>query len=212
MKPPLLLSATVLLGLVPHCLAENLVSNAGFEQEFEGWKVFLPGNAEYEPLVCEIVSSNPHEGASAVVMNSTVPLRWALTMKDPISVEPGDKFRIEAWVRVDPNATIEPKLPGLYASYWFADSAWEQIGKEDPSSPGTFFGLWDGMARWDDLKNLAPDKLPGKWTKISAVVQAPPDAKLLKFSINVWGITGKVYWDDISVERVDAFTLVTKTL
>jgi hypothetical protein len=200
-----------LLGLAPQCLAENLVNNPGFEEKLAGWDAYRPGPAENEALEFGSDSKDPHEGAYAARMESTAPVRWALVSKRSIPVEPGEKLRVEGWVRCDAGAELEPNLPGVYISWQFSDKDWINLGMEEPEGPANFIGLWDGVARWDMLKELQPAELPGKWTKISAVVEAPPNAAYLSsLGGAVWGVKGVVYWDDFSVERVDAATPLTE--
>ena len=64
MKIPLLITATALLGLVPHCLANNLVANPGFEKLKSDWKTFEP---EGEMIEWGIDDSDPHSGGASAI-------------------------------------------------------------------------------------------------------------------------------------------------
>ncbi|MEI8294411.1 MAG: hypothetical protein WCG66_10590 [bacterium] len=207
MKAPLLLSATVLLGLVPHCLARNLVANPGFEQMKVSWKTFEP---EGVMMDWGIDDSDPHSGGAAAIIKSTSPARWALS-SELIGVYPGKRYRIESWVRVSPNSTVASGLPGFYMGAGFMDAYFESLSKQPPHNR-IFFGLPNGVVDWENRKLLQPEKMPEQWTKVSAVFEAPPDAKFMKTGITLHGFEGDLFWDDVSVEEVDASTPLTESL
>lgn len=207
-KAPTLLLAVGLLSLAPYCLAENLLRNPGFEQERANWKTYIPGD---EPLEWVLDESDPHSGSVAAVMKSTIPERWAVMNMKAVDVIEGHKYRVEAWVRCAPGTKMEPDLPGVYVGVAFFSGDWEELCKQPPYTR-SFFGLADGVVDWEGRKFLQPEKLPDKWTKASAVFEAPPSAAYMSMALTLHGTEGDVFWDDISVEEVDAATPVTDAL
>lgn len=208
MKIHFLLTATALLGLVPYSLAENLLSDPGFEKHPNSWKPFAP---EDDIKDWGIDDLDPHSGGAAAIIKSTSPTRWALTTSVPIECYAGKRYRVEAWVRVSPNSTVAPGLPGFYMSATFSNPDWESLSKNPPYNR-TFFGLPNGVVDWESRKLLQPEKLPEQWTKISAVVEAPPDSQYMQVALTLHGFEGDIFWDDVSVEEVDAATPVTESL
>lgn len=204
---------TLLLTHASASAADNLLFNPGFEEKLEGWDAYLPGAAKNEPLEFGTESEDTHEGTHAARMKSTGPIRWALVSKRSIKgIQPGEKFRVAGWVRFSPSARMEQNLPAAYLSFNFADAEWNTLGKDEPGGAANFIGLRNGVARWDMLNKLQPENLPAKWTMISAVVVSPPKSVYMSVKLNVWGVQGTVYWDDISVERVDVSTQLTEVL
>jgi hypothetical protein len=208
MKIPLLITATALLGLVPHCLANNLVANPGFEKLKADWKTFEP---EGEMMEWGIDDSDPHSGGASAIIQSTSPARRALIQERAFGVYAGKRYRIEAWVKFSPNSTVAPGLPGFYMSTTFSDSLWESLSKNPPYNR-IFFGLPNGVVDWEGRKLLKPEILPEQWTQVSAVVEAPPDSKWMQLALTIHGFEGDLFLDDISVEKVDESTPLTESL
>ena len=207
MKFPILLTATALLGLVPYSLANNLVANPGFEKLQASWSPFAP---EDDIKDWAIDDSEPHSGGAAAIIRSISPARWAL-VSGLIGVYAGKKYQVEAWVRVSPNSTVAPGLPGFYVGTTFMDSSWESLSKNPPYNR-IFFGLPNGIVDWESRKLLQQVKLPEQWTKVSAVVEAPPEAKYMQVALTLHGFEGDIFLDDISVEKVDESTPLTESL
>jgi len=204
-----------IFGILQQIHADNLLKDPGFELENSAWRRFIPGSDYFQnspetkvDASC-LDGSDPHSGSVAAVMESDSK-RWALTASN-IRLDGGLKYRVEAWLKYAPGSTVQMNMPGAYVGVAFYSYDWEELCTQPPYTR-TFFGLPEGVVDWQGRKLLFPENPPEKWTKVSAVFQAPPDSAYLNVGLCVHGLEGKVFWDDVSVEEVDSSTPVTAEL
>jgi len=192
--------ANLALGLTAN--AGNVVSNPGFEDGKEKWGLFVPKDGEGMIDGFQISNEAPHSGVSSALMKLTGPGRCALNA-NLIPVQPGERYRLTAWVKFSGNSVLTQGMPGAFIRATLMESAGKDIA--DPRRH-MHIGLSGKMARVDNVAKLAVSELPKQWTKIEGVIEIPAGTTIMGPALFVQGVTGDVSWDDVSVEAVPANT------
>ncbi len=182
---------------------------ATFDTVPSGFGIFVPN--ESKDKNCEFIVSddNPHSGAGCAELSSTDYARYGIGPKDPVNVAPGERWRVTAWLRAAPGTHVQKGTPGFLIRLGFYNDK-----KEIPGAYCIFVGV-NGkpvlQAAADDLD--ASDfgsELPSVWTKIEAVFEIPrtlgPIDGLFGPSLFAWRTKGKLYIDDVTLEKVAADT------
>lgn len=184
--------------------AENEISNPGFESGVMGWEIIIPPDSKGKvPNELKISSDNPHEGQSCSETSATEFARYVVGSKKSINVTPGERYHVRAWVRFDSDSAIKSGMPLAYARATIM-----QGPKENTTDPRghIHIGLNGLMARTANVQKLAPREEGSGWRKIEGVFEIPPDTSLMFLHLIIHGVNGKVFWDDILVEKVSSDT------
>ena len=193
------------ISVAPLLHAENLVPNPGFEDGQDGWVLFVPPINEGAKVQWVVVNDDPHSGAACLSMKSDEPIRWAVSSKKAFKVSPGEKYRVQAWVKYSKDAKIEPGAPGANIRV--------TLVKLSPSDPlGHIHVGLAGVVRSSSVRKLNVPQLPSGWQKIEAVIEIPADNDLVDLSLFSQGVAGTMFWDDVSFELVDPNTPLSKVL
>ena len=193
----LLFSAAALFG-------DNLAANPGFEDKTAGWSMFAPldtpttANPQFS-----VVNEKPHSASACAKLWSDDFARYALGTK-LIPCVPKEHFRISVWMRAGPDFVPMPGTPGIVVrlAYQASGSNWNGFS--------TFIEPNGATAQFKSEKPgdlAAVTSLPIEWTKVEAVVEIPADPEGVKGftpAIFVWRGKGAIYFDDFSVEKVEA--------
>ena len=193
------------------CLSqgENFLQNSGFESGKDNWIEFIPPEHGGASLSWDVSNKEPHSGTASLAMNSTEPARWCVANKKGFPVEAGQKYRVRAWVRFDQDATLETQAPAAYIRCTVSEAAGLDLA--DPLGH-LHVGLNGKVARNPSVAKLNVPALPTGWRKIEAVVTIPPDATVMGLGLFVQGVTGIIFWDDISLEPASADTAASETV
>jgi len=186
-------------------LAESIVANGGFEQGDEGWQFVIPADAEGKGCKWEVVNDNPHSGAKCAMMESEEPARYALCTKG-LRAEPGERYRLRVWVRAAAAATAAEKTPGVCARVTYSGAADANMGPLH-----AHIGLNNKVFLVDKIGTVASGKLPTEWKQLEAVVEVPAEARGFVFALFSLRAKGKIYWDDLDVEKMEKDTPLTAT-
>lgn len=185
-------------------VSANLVENPGFEDGDTAWSLGIPSEAEGLVDGFKISKDNPHSGQACASLSSSEPTRYILIAKTPINVSPGDKIKMTAWVRFGYTAVLKTGFPGVYFRAGLMTAL-----KQDISDPlrHLHVGLGGKTARSTSvMEKLAIDALPSGWTKIEGVVEIPEETAYAYPTLVVHGVSGTVFWDDVSIEIVSSKT------
>ena len=198
----LALLATVSVASFVH--ADNVLPNPGFESGQDGWVSWVPPAHEGAKVQWIVANEDPHSGAACAMMKSEEPVRWALSSKQINQVLPGEKYRIQAWVKFSKDTKIEQGAPGAYVRLTLGQSVTDPLGH-------IHVGL-AGVARSPSMGKLIVPQLPSGWQKIDAVIEIPANTSTVTISLLSHGVTGAISWDDVSFELVDSKTPLSKVL
>ncbi len=189
--------------------AENLLPNPGFEADQEGWGLFLPADDNGAPVEFSVTQQEPRTGSASGILKTEEPRRYAITAKKSFTVSPGEKYRIQAWVKFSKDARLEGEHPAAYIRATLAEAS--RLDIPDPLGH-IHIGLTGDVVRNPLVGKLGVPQLPSGWRKIEAVVEIPPDTAFLGVSLFVHGVVGTIFWDDVSFELVDPKTPLSKVL
>ena len=197
------------ISAVPFVHAENLLPNPGFESGQEGWGLFIPADDTGAPVEFSVTKDDPHSGAASGVLKIEEPRRYGITCQKSFPVSPGEKYRLQAWVKFSKDARLEKNFPAAYIRATVSDAARLEL----PDGLGHIhIGLAGEVARSPSVAKLAVPGLPSGWRKIDAVIEIPPDTAYLGFTLFDHGVVGTVFWDDVLFELVDPNTPLSKVL
>lgn len=181
--------------------SQNLLLNPGLEEGLKGWSAAVPGESRDDSLA-SISTENPHSGVNSVKLSIPQSIRYNITpsrLDDAYSQQPGDRFRIRAWVRAGSDFVQDPTTPGFYVRITMLNGL-----KADIPNGLLFFGL-DGRAS-HKLSALDITTVPKTWTEITGVFEVPADAAAVYLNFFVNNGTGSIFIDDASIEKVPAST------
>ena len=161
-------AAALMLSNITILSAQNLVLNSGFESGKEDWNLFIPPESKGFNSTWTIESAEPHSGASVAVMKTDEPIRWSIANRRPFSVNPGEKYRVTAWVKFGKDA----KMDNLDGFPHVRLTLFDDVAKLSISDPQghIYIGLSGDVARNQSVRKLAVPKLPVGWQKINGVV------------------------------------------
>lgn len=181
--------------------AENQIDNPGFESGGDGWTLFLPKD---ENQTLSIVQEEPHSGANCARTFSPTVSRYALKVDGfKVAVTPGQRLKVSAWVRFGDDAVLAEPQPAAYIRLQLRNKDGHEIA--DPLLH--FHICLDGTAArspvmWGWKKNIKT--LPQGWQHLEGVVEIPDGVTTLVPEFFVHGVSGSVFWDDLSLSEVDA--------
>jgi hypothetical protein len=207
-SPLLLIGLALVLG-TPAALADNAIENPGFEAGKEKWGPFIPSESQGIQLKWDVSATEPHGGTMAAEMASGEAARWVLTPSERIPVNPGEKYRVTAWVRFGEGAQLVGNAPAAYVRLVLSDAAKQDI--PDPMLH-LHLGLAGDVVRSTAIARINVPDLPTGWQKIEGVIEVPPDVALIGLNLVVHGVVGTTYWDDVSFELVPAETPLSPVL
>ena len=190
--------------------AENLVQNPGFETGEEGWVLGIPPEHEGSAATWAIDSADPHSGASVAVMKTDEPIRWSIATKKAWPVNPGEKYRVMAWVKLGEDAKMTNHDARAYIRLTLLDSS-SKLAISDPQGH-LHIGLSGDVARNQSVFKLRVPELSVGWQKIEGVVEIPPETVFAGLNLFVHGVTGTIHWDDASLELVSDTTPLSKVV
>jgi len=193
----------------PLLRAENLIANPGFEFGEEKWALFIPPEHVGVPVELTIVSDESQSGAASVSVHAGEPIRFAIGAKKSLSVARGERYRIRAWIKFSKDAEITGEGPVAYVRAKLAESSNLDIAD---ALGHIHIGLTGDVARNPSVQKLAVPELPTGWRKIEAVIEIPDTAVLMGINLFLDGVTGTVFWDDISVELVSPRTPLSRMI
>ncbi len=185
------------LALTASLSAENLLVNPSFELGPTSWNTFIPAESVAQAPVLEVVKKNARTGTSALRLSTQTSSRFAFGSHPAISVNRGERFRVSAWYRVEPDSYAEDTKPGFLLRINFRS---EHAGPETPSQH-IYVGP-TGVASKNIGPRLIKPNLPDKWTLLEAIVEVPADAHGMTINLFSWGLTGTLWVDDCLVEEV----------
>jgi len=196
------------LSAAPFAFADNILPNPGFESGQEGWATFVPPAHEGAKVLWIVANEDPHSGAACAMMKSDEPVRWALNSKRGVKVLPGEKYRVQAWVKYAKDVKIEQGHPGAYIRVTLI----EVTGQSTADPLGHIHIGLAGVARNASVGKLFMPQLPSGWQKIDAVIEIPANTGTVGIALFSQGVTGAISWDDVSFELVDAKTPLSQVL
>ncbi|MBN8218268.1 MAG: hypothetical protein J0L75_16615 [Spirochaetes bacterium] len=221
----------------------NLARNPSFEEGPQGgWGHFIP--TESDGADCRMGVDGPgRSGKLAAWLDANRPARHAL-LQNLGAAEPGEHFRLSAWVRMDGKSVLDKKTPGILLRLNFVGS--NRLSVKDSKSQPLASYAWLGGKRClvGDLERITlppankpspaepkgqktaptPVKAPAKpppppppawiapgtnWARIDLVTEAPIATHSIELGLFAWGIQGRIWVDDLSVERVPKTVPVT---
>jgi len=166
----------------------RVVESGGFEnlpdigtldntKDLPGWYVKGLGT----DLVFSIAHSSVHSGANNLqVAGQTVSGQGSLAVDRIVAVEPGSLIDIAFWIRGSLWSGVTSGHQGIYYIFYNNDMTFVSQGfVEDTSLSGTF-----------------------SWTEIQGFVEAPANARFVKFAILVQStaaMTGTLFFDDLAI-------------
>ncbi|MCE0497171.1 MAG: hypothetical protein LV481_04405 [Methylacidiphilales bacterium] len=179
------------------------LSNGSFEEGTTGWSLFVPPDSKDKNCHFTISHDSPHTGSSCALMQADTFARCGLAAPN-ISIQPGERYRITAWVRGGVDLRVQPNTAGILIRLTLLQNKQEAPG-------GDFYLALNGnMTRKDIPTNLAA--VPAQWTRMEAVVETPADADTMRPCLFFWRAMGSLYIDDFTVEKVDASVPLTSLI
>ncbi len=185
---------------------ENLLVNAGLEQDDDSWKLFVPAESEGKGCEFTISTESPHSGNSCGKLSSDDFARFSAGDMgfQGVAPHPGDRCRLTFWIRSSEDAESRG-TPALVVRMQMLDID----GQALPGAPALFIGTdgatsvqkQEGGVNFSEFK----DPLPGKWKKVVSVFDVPDEMEQGKLSspqFFAYYTKGAIYLDDVSLERV----------
>ena len=187
--------------------AENLIENPGFEAESTVWQNFIPAGSKDKVQEFQIVTDNPHAGHSCAQCSATDFVRYGITVPSKgIPVAPGERYHFQAWVRFAGDSVSMTGAPQVYIRATLLKAP--GVSSTDPLGHINI-GLNGKMARDANVRKLSPRQESKDWQLISGVFEVPADTTCIVPTLFILGVQGKVYWDDVSFEKVPSDTPLT---
>lgn len=184
----------------------NRLANGGFEDGMKGWHLWGPPESKAAGCTFITVPSELHSGGHQARLESRATTRFGILPDGPpLRVQPGERYRITAWVKAGADFKAEPGTPGVV----LRATLFEFPGKDHPG--GHLFVGAQGVAIGNPAP-LADPAPPREWTKLEAVVEIPAGANHLVFFVFVWRASGTLSVDDVSLVRVPRSETLTPVL
>jgi hypothetical protein len=181
-------------------VAQNLITDGGFESGVTGWNIFVPDESQGKNCRFDVVSTAPHSGVNCVRLQSDDYARYSIGPATGIPVKAGEHYRVTAWIRADPAALVRAKTPGLPPAAGFVIRLNLRQGTTDAAGGHMFIGQGNVVTRDTPAELTAP--LPTVWTKVEAVVEIPADTDTVFPALFCWWVNGTVFVDDFAIEKV----------
>ncbi|MGH8021546.1 MAG: hypothetical protein ACREIA_25345 [Opitutaceae bacterium] len=177
----------------------------------ETWAAFVP--PESADAGCSAVRDETaaHAGSASAKLYSSDFARFGVRFKGiTISVKPGERYRLSAWVRLDPTFDAAEGTPGVLARLTLFDRSGSDFsgGHRYISLKGEVADSPDEL-RWEraagdaqDIDN-APDAADDEWLSLEAEAAIPDGVSTVAPFVFVWKGRGTLWVDDIRFERVE---------
>ncbi len=192
----------------PAVAGSNLIQNPGFESGNTGWGLFVPAESKEKGCRFSVANAGAHSGQACAEMSSEQFARFALSPNGVIQIQPGERYRLVAWVKGEAGAQADGKTPGVVLRLILRKGNTDAAG-----NPAIYVGLNSKVAvvwlpQAPDLRKISTS-IPSEWTKVEAVFEVPKiESGIDNMGLGVFGLEtkGKVYLDDVELEKVDAQT------
>ena len=161
---------------------------------------FSDARANFKAVMDQVVADKAHAGSGAMELSSAGPSRYAvLQYLKSASFAAGQKYRVSAWVRAGDDFVASSKTPGFLL----------RISMFGPgfSNSGMYFLGFNGMGG-DSPSVLAGQEVPRTWTRIEGVFEMAANVEKVNVCLLVDSGVGRVFVDDVSIERVSDSTPV----
>ncbi len=180
----------------------NLIRNPGFEEGTASWSQFVPQGASRDAFKWEVSADKPHSGAKCFHLQSSKAERFGIGGEE-LPVQPGQRYKVSAWVRVPAGFSIASQTPGVVARVDYASSD-GSLGKYH-----VMLTVGNKVANPATLSAIANSSLPAEWTQMSAVYEVPEGATKMRLELFMWSGVGETFWDDIELAPVGKSTPLT---
>jgi|GEM_PF-1741544 len=159
----------------------GLLANGGFENDKNGWELLVSSQQEGKGCRFEIVKEDARTGKNCAVIESTTHADNAIVNWQ--TVNPGQRYRLIAWVRGDARTQVRPGTPGAMVRIIFWDEKRFQLPNPVLVKPST-------------------GPLSSQWTKLETVFEAPTGACFASIALFAHTVSGRLYWDDVQLESL----------
>lgn len=175
--------------------ANEILRNSGFENGSVGWELYLKNGSNDGGVSFTADFSTAHTGRFSGKLTSRKFDRYGITSTSKnISVKPGDKYSVSAWVKTAGDFVVEPEYPGAVLRLTLFD----KDGKDLPG--GHFFVGPSGVSR-GDIARVGSIGRTGEWKRISGMIEIPKGAAQAAFFFFVWRASGTIWVDDLSLSK-----------
>lgn len=165
----------------------ELLSNGGFEDGATDWSIYVPEDSAEKHCTFTVVQDQPHSRAACAQLNSSDITRFCVGHK-PITVTPGEHYRISAWFRAGAQTQFAKKTPG-FSIRLNLTGVRLQINAEGVITPANPI--------------LLKNPMPTQWTEVAVVIQVPAGSTSLGMDLFSYA-GGPLFIDDVSVEKVES--------
>ncbi len=180
--------------------AENLILNSGFEEGEGPWVLYIPKESVGKEVQFSISNESPHSGIACAKLESKDFVRYCLSAKKGFHVQPGERYRIAAWIKAG-GAEAQEGSPGVAIRLTLIQ------GNTDAPGGHLFLDSEGNIAPFPTLKKQAA--LSKEWKNIEGVFEIPEGTDQLRVDIFSWITRGAFFLDDLTLERVDTSTALT---
>lgn len=177
---------------------QELVPNGGFESGTAGWTLFVPQESQGKNCRFDTVSTSPHSGTNCLRFQSDDFARYGIGVATGFPVQPGEHYRVTAWVRGDAAAQARTKAPGFAIRLNLLQGSAAAAGGHLYIEPGNVVSR--------DTPAESTTGLPKEWTKVETVIEIPPGVDTVVPALFAWWSTGTIFVDDFSIQKIDGST------
>ncbi len=154
----------------------NLVTNGGFETDFEAWDKGISGGA-----VAEVFSDNVCEGKKAVKMHLTSGSEQCYLQGNQFALEPSTTYELSYKLKIVPNG--DGNGAQCYAIMYEFDGSGTPSGDLIPST-----------GRWNTVN--------GEYETVTYQFTTKSNTQNARIDLMHNGVAGTSYWDDVKVTKV----------
>lgn len=197
-SPRNLLAALSALCLAAVAQAQNLIANGGFENKDASWRAFIPSENAAHNLEFTVVEQDARSGRSAARLSSPDTVsRFGIGNRTWFDVVAGERYRLSAWYRAEPGATLADWGPGFVLRATFFGPDKKAASHNLHVGPG-------GAVSASPGRDIREPRLAEEWTRVSAVIEIPEGVSHMQVNVFLWGMKGALLIDDVMVEPVAA--------
>ncbi len=183
--------------------AENEIINPGFEQDAAAWNLQVAKQDEGKGIEMSVVAEAPRAGGTGekcLKLSSPLETRYSAAPGTRLKgVEPGEHYRISAWIKPGDSFACKPGALGFY----IRATLFTAPGKDAPG--GHLFFLPGEKVIYGRLPaGSDAQPLPAGWSQVVALFEIPPETKLMALNFFVEGASGPLYLDDVALDKVAA--------
>lgn len=169
----------------------------------ETWITFIPGESKAAEcgVLAGVADTPSHQ--PGVTLYSHALARFAIRQAGTARlVQPGQRYRVSAWVRPHADWRAEPNTPGivLRATLFAAPGV-------DAVDGHVFVGAGGASCGAPTTAILPPRR--EEWTHIASVIEIPPHTRFAQLFVFGWRSIGSFDVDHPEIELVDRSTSVT---